>query len=122
MTRDASAHAENHGAVHAHQALESVLVTPFDELLEQLPIGQGLGIGREIAFGILPSKELHQSLSASSIGRRNSAILEKSLEPIRRPLPVLCPETASQLHHSRKTCRFCREYCSPEYLDLRASL
>ena len=68
MTGDPSAHAENHGTMHPHQTLERVLITPFEILLEQLPIGQRLGVGREIAFGIRPSQELHQNLSASSDG------------------------------------------------------
>ena len=32
MTRDTSAYAENHWTMNAHQALERVLITSFDEL------------------------------------------------------------------------------------------
>jgi hypothetical protein len=83
MTGDASAHAENHGTVYPHQALEGVLIASLDEPLEQLAIGRRLGVERETAFGVLPSEKLHQSLSASSRGQFMGAISEKSLEPIR---------------------------------------
>jgi hypothetical protein len=53
------------------------VITSLDELLEQLAIGWRLGVGREIALGILPFEELHQSLSASSRGQSNEAISEE---------------------------------------------